>query len=371
MEEIMSVRRENRKTKAGTRGVWVVDVVAIQPDGSEVRVKKQSTRWAKQDALTYERQLLRSISSGEYSKRKEEEAVPTLANFAEEFIEGYAKVHNKPSEVVSKQGNLDRYILPALAEKYLNEINVRDIEKLKGRLLAKGLKPKTVNNALATLGKLLRYAEEIEIIGKVPRIRLLKTPPPEFDFLSFEEAEKLLAAATYNPEWHAMIFFALRTGVRYGELCELRWSDVDLNAGRVVIRRSFCRGHVTTPKGGRQREIPLSPQTADLLHKQRHLKGELVFCKDDGGYHIHRRADVAIKRCCRYAKLRSIGWHVLRHSFASHLVMRGVPLKSIQELLGHSTMEMTMRYAHLSPEVNRDAVATLDEASMDKKVTAT
>src|SRR5690606_8228102 len=60
------------------------------------------------------------------------------------------------------------------------------------------------------------------------------------------------------------------------------------------------------------------------------------------------------------AQLRRIGWHVLRHTFASHLVMRGAPLKAVQELMGHSTIEMTMRYAHLSPDARRQAVKLLD-----------
>jgi site-specific recombinase XerD len=65
-------------------------------------------------------------------------------------------------------------------------------------------------------------------------------------------------------------------------------------------------------------------------------------------------------RACKKAGLRMIGWHVLRHTFASHLAMRGVPLKAVQELLGHATIEMTMRYAHLAPTVKREAVAQLD-----------
>lgn len=66
-------------------------------------------------------------------------------------------------------------------------------------------------------------------------------------------------------------------------------------------------------------------------------------------------------RACRKAGLRPIQWHACRHTFASHLVMRGVPLKAVQELLGHSTIQMTMRYAHLGPEVTRDAVNLLDK----------
>ncbi|MBN2342917.1 MAG: site-specific integrase [Deltaproteobacteria bacterium] len=173
----------------------------------------------------------------------------------------------------------------------------------------------------------------------------------------------MLAAASYNPEWHAMIFVALRTGLRYGELCELRWHDVDLKNGRIMVNRSFTEGHVKKPKSNKSREIPLSDEVLKFMKNYRHLKGELVFCTSNGGRRFHQRADVGLKLCCKKANIRPIGWHTLRHSFASHLVMRGATMVAVQELLGHSSVEMTMRYAHLSPRVKRDTVNLLDTAA--------
>ncbi len=158
------------------------------------------------------------------------------------------------------------------------------------------------------------------------------------------------------------MLLALRTGLRQGELFGLRWEDVDLVAGRLMVNQAISRGVIGTPKSGRSREVPLSEQAVAALKKERHLRGPFVFCDADG--HPLRQALIKtpLWRACRRAGLRRVQWHVLRHTFASHLAMRGVPLKAVQELLGHSTMDMTMRYAHLSPSVRRDAVQCLDGA---------
>ncbi len=104
------------------------------------------------------------------------------------------------------------------------------------------------------------------------------------------------------------------------------------------------------------REIPLG----DQLEAHRHHRGELVFCQPDGRMFTKGECRHPLWRACKRASLRRITWHVLRHTFASHLVMLGVPLRVVQELLGHATIEMTMRYAHLSPHVAREAVKLLD-----------
>jgi site-specific recombinase XerD len=106
--------------------------------------------------------------------------------------------------------------------------------------------------------------------------------------------------------------------------------------------------------------VPLGLEVLRALKDHRHLRGELVVPSDDGRLLYRNETKHPVWRACKRAGVRLIGWHVLRHSFASHLVMRGAPIKAVQELLGHSTIEMTMRYAHLSPNVTREVVGLLD-----------
>ena len=206
---------------------------------------------------------------------------------------------------------------------------------------------------------MLRIAKQWGIISNVPHIQSLKVPPQSFDFLSFDEAEKLVEST--EGQWKAMILLALKTGLRLGELRALRWEDVDLKAGRILVQQAAWRDTIGTPKNGRPREVPLSDQALEILRRHRHLRGGFVFCGRDGAMFTVSSCNRPIWLACRRAQLRRIGWHVLRHTFASHLVMRGAYIKAVQELLGHSDIKMTMRYAHLSPGVRRDAVQLLDK----------
>ncbi len=105
------------------------------------------------------------------------------------------------------------------------------------------------------------------------------------------------------------------------------------------------------------------------MKSHRHLRGPLVFCKENGKLLSNLMCRSAIIRACKKAGLRHVGWHTLRHTFASHLVMRDVSLKAVQELLGHATVEMTLRYAHLSPDVKKDAVKVLDDQAVSERKT--
>ncbi|MCK9463077.1 MAG: site-specific integrase, partial [Proteobacteria bacterium] len=293
--------------------------VNVRFEGVRHRLKSPINQ--KRAAEQYAHRVMEQLINGTFVSKKERQKAAaktkTVAEFAPDFIKNYARVRNRISEVESKQGNLDRYILPVLGDMRLDEVKPLDVDRLAASMLATGVSNKTVNNALATLSKMFHYAVESELIAKVPRIRLLPVSECKTDYLKPDELVSLLEAASYNREWHDMIFVAARTGVRWGELSELRWSDVDLDAGMLHVTRNFVRGEVIDRKNGADVHIPLSPDTITLLKTRRqlrHLQGNaLVFCKPDGGRHIHRRADVALKRCCRKAKLREISWHKLRH----------------------------------------------------------
>jgi len=222
------------------------------------------------------------------------------------------------------------------------------------------LSPKTINNQLSVLRRALRSAQEWGVIEVVPTIKWMKAPRADFDFLDFEEAERLFDATV--PEYRPMVATALKAGLRLGELLALRQTDVDLVNGQIFVKRSVWKRTFGTPKNGLSRRVPIPPSLVRILRDHRHLRGELVFCQEDGALLTRDMIKRVLPRACRRAGLdRTIQWHVLRHTFASHLVMRGEPLKVVQELLGHANIEATMVYAHLSESRLKDAVAKLDE----------
>jgi len=242
----------------------------------------------------------------------------------------------------------------------LDAIKVHPIEMLKADLLAKGKSRKLVNNVLACLRKMLRYAHEIGIIETVPRIKALKIPPQQFDFLTFDELSRVLETLKSDLQWLALVLIGADAGLRQGEMVALQWGDVDLVSGMITVRRSSWRGIIDSPKSGRDRKIPLTARLRAALKALRHLRSELVFCQEDGSPFTPSVVQWGIWRIAKRTGLRPFGSHVLRHTFCSHLAMRGAAPKAVQELAGHSTLTMTLRYMHLAPSALREAIELLN-----------
>lgn len=357
----MSVRRQKRRD--GKTGAvvefWIADVDLQFPDGRRTRVRRVPPVQTRRGAEQYERHLRESLLSGTYGTKEIVKNAPTVEDFSNLFMSTYAETNNKPSEVQSKRTIFATHLVPAFGRVRLDRIGQQEIELYKTGKLKDGLSPKSINNHLTVLRRMLAIAVEWGKIDHVPPIKWLKVPDPEFDFLDFEEARRLVQSA--SGEWGTMVLLGVKTGLRQGEILALRWGDVDLVGGRLVVRRSIVRGVVGTPKSGRSREVPLSDEMLKALKAHRHLRGELVFSNGEGRAFTKNECKHPLWGACKRAGLRRIGWHVLRHTFASHLVMRGAPMKAVQELLGHATIDMTMRYAHLSPDARRDAVRLLDD----------
>jgi len=197
-------------------------------------------------------------------------------------------------------------------------------------------------------------------LDKMARIKTLKVDPQKFDFFTFEEFEALVAAASAEPQWQAAVLTAGEAGLRLGELLALRWEDVDLGRGQLQVMRTDWRGKVGSPKGGKDRMVPLTSRLQAALRSIRHLRGQLVFCWEDGTRWTNTTMRAGIKRQEKRAGLRVTGWHALRHTFCSHLAMRGAAAKAIQDLAGHQSIAVTNRYMHLAPGALRAAIDLLE-----------
>lgn len=341
--------------RPGRKG-WEYNVT-VKRSGKVIARERRAGYRTRGDALGAEAEARTRLAA---SEKTGPTTTRTFAELAQEVLVLHAAVHNKHSERKSKKRIFELHLVPAFGDLELADIDQRSIAKLKADKLGAGLSAKTLNNLLTVLGKSLSLAVEWGYLKVAPKVGFLRVKKPEIDFLTFDEAPRLLDGADEGA-WRAMILTGLRAGLRQSELLELRWNDVDLVAGVLRVRRAIYDGKIDTPKGGRARDVPLSDElVAALRLLPSRFAGGLVWPAKGGSNLTKGECKWPLWRACKRAGLRRIGWHVLRHTFASHLVMRGVALKAVQELLGHASIEMTMRYAHLAPGVTRDAVRLLD-----------
>jgi len=337
------------------RETWWVD---FQFAGK--RYRKRSPENTRRGASAYELTLRQCLARGEDIDRSLKRKSQTFAEFSAVWLEDYVKPNNKFSEQLAKKYVLASSLVPFFGERQIDQITSHDIERYKSQQAQQGFSNKTVMNRLTILNKCLVTAYEwLGLPGAAPKIKWPRWSLPEIDYLSPAECEQLL----YHAEGviREMILMALRTGMRQGELRGLQWSSIDWLTQTVAVRhsRDDYRRMLVSTKNGRTRHIPLDADLYANLCGSRRATG-YVFNASDGQPFNNDRLNDAMGRVCKRAGLRRIGWHTLRHTFASHLAMRGVPLPAIKELMGHSSITTTMRYAHLAPSTLRAAIEMLN-----------
>ena len=251
-----------------------------------------------------------------------------------------------------------RYWKRVLGGKGLRQILPADIERYVASRVTE-VKPATVNRELAFLKRVFNVAiaDNKAEANPVCRVKFFRENNKRVRFLSDEE-EARLRQAIGEEQW-PMVSFAIHTGFRQAEQFGLMWPNVDFLTGIITIERS---------KHGEVRHIPMNDEVREILRsRDSRLKSAYVFPSKTGEtpIDVHNYMSRVSGPAIEEAKIENFHWHDLRHTFASRLVMRGVDIRTVQELLGHKTITMTLRYSHLSPAHQLDAVQRLVQRRTD------
>ena len=365
-----------RKYK-GKRGGYQVDIRFMWPDGESFRERVCAPTTSESGARRWgEKREAALLSAGKAALMPkvvvETREVPTLEEFYPRFIDGYAIANRqKASTIATKKRILRLHLIPTLGKLRLDAIDDESVQHLKAKLESLGAK--TVNNILNVLSRLLHVAVEWKVLDRMPcTIKLLRTTAPTMAFYEDDDYERLLdAARKVSPRVALMVLLAGDAGLRRGEILALRQIDVDLKRGLLRVERSIWQGVEDVPKGGRSRVVPLTTALADALRGNRHLRSDRVVCADDGTEVDENTLQEWMETATRRASLKPTrSLHILRHTFCSHLAMRGAPAKAIQELAGHQSLSTTLRYMHLSPAARESAIALLNDRRGNPLATA-
>ncbi len=314
----------------------------------------------KSEARAYLEKIHTQIREGRYMDRRKE-VKSHFEKAVERFLE-WSKVNKRPDTYRNDRYFAARWLAsPHFARKRLDRITPGDVEAYRtaraqemqgGQVTSR----KTVDNDLARLKRLFSLCIVWGLCKDNPArpIKLFRPESRRDRFLDPEEEAILLeqCADSIRPA----VVFSIHTGLRQGEMLSLTWGDVDLKRGRF--------GYVTVTaekaKGKKTRHVPMDHTARTALDTlPRNVKPEaLVFERFGGTYNSVLRK--AWETALRASGLEGVVWHTLRHTFASRLVMAGVPLTTVQYLLGHATLDMVLRYAHLAPGHLEDAVMVLD-----------
>ena len=208
-------------------------------------------------------------------------------------------------------------------------------------------RPATINRDLSRLRRMFSLAVEWGLLEESPMqgIKFLRENNARTRYLSLEECQRLIASC-FAPHIRALVSVALHSGMRLGEILNLHWRDLDFASGFILVRDS---------KNGESRHVPMDATLFALFRAYPHRPStDLVFSSSSGGHIVDVRT--GFQNACKRAGLIDLHFHDLRHTFASQFVMAGGDLYILKEILGHKSITMTQRYAHLSPSYKIKAI---------------
>ena len=320
---------------------------------------------------------LRSMRLGEevipiHKKRKQQWA---FTEFMEERYLPWAQ-EEKALKTYKREEQLYRlWLKPILGDKLLKDISAFDLEKLKNTMKKAGRAPKSIEHALATVRRAFNKARDWGIFegeNPVSRVKIPRKDNRRLRFLTPEEAQALLAEVQKrSQQTYEMCLLALHCGLRFGEIVSLTWGDIDLAQGLIYIR---------DPKNQTNRVAYMTEEVKKMFAGKKPGEPEELVFKDKRHGGKIKWLSKAFWEAVKSLKFNEgvedprmrVCFHTLRHTFGSWLVMSGVPIYTAKELLGHKTLAMTERYAHLAAEAQRQAIREIErvarKATSEEKV---
>lgn len=275
----------------------------------------------------------------------------------------FAKAYKSYIQTPGRSAKENRWFKPLLIRFGLKRVDEITAEDVQAYVIERypDAKPAAVMRAvIAPMRAVLRSA------GVTTKLPIYRFQNARKDYLTEAQARRLIAESIAHLQ--PLLIFLLSTGARLGEALALDWREVDLQARRVVFLDT---------KNGETRGVPLNAAALTALANLKHRTGRVFLSDKKRPYALRDDGRGGqIKRGWREACIRAGLWrwegqgekqrqvptvtpHILRHTFASWLVMKGAPLRTVAELLGHKTLAMVQRYSHLSPEHLADAVDSI------------
>ena len=360
-------------------GQWRVQGRQVKRKLGPMRTPEQRDGLTKKQAEAHLRRLM-----GEVAPPPVAEAV-TVREAGERLILHLEARGRKRSTVANYRSYLSVHIAPEFGDRHPNKITARDIERFiakkryakqdgrgrrsRGGPMRSTQAVKSIHNYLGFLHSIFEFAiaEGWATHNPVKHARKPERDEgdPDVRFLDQDELEALLLAAPtrLTPEsaalWlvdRVMYLTAAMTGLRQGELLALRWTDIDWTAKRIRVRRNYVRGEYGTPKSKRStRSVPLADRVAGELHRLHvasayQADADLVFAHPQRGHPMDRSNLLKrYKRALKRAEVRPVTFHDLRHTFGTRMAAAGVPMRTLQEWMGHRDFKTTLIYADYAP----------------------
>jgi site-specific recombinase XerD len=280
----------------------------------------------------------------------------TFNKLAQEYLE-YSEANKAESSYKRDLLIINKHALSYFGEKLVKDITPKMIE---GYIIKRSSKVEesTVNRELNTLFNLFHKAVQWCYIRESPakgikKLKEKRSTVPKF--LSSDEITRLLSVCP--SKIYGLLYLAIYTGCRQSELFNLEWSDIDSERKQIIIQNK----EDWHTKSYKHRVIPINDRIIGVLGEQNKVSNSrYVFCQENGEKLNKNKIRRTFEKAMRKAEIHYTDFKILRHTYASHLVMKGVDIRTVQKLLGHHSIKMTEKYSHLAPDHLQSVARVLD-----------